>query len=54
MRKANGQHHEFTAADFEAVRATGASEAEIVEAFGVMETFVAFNRFLDAVDVAMD
>jgi len=51
MRKANAQPHDVTAADFSAVRAAGASDAELVEAYGVMETFAAFNRFLDSVGV---
>ena len=30
------------------------SDAELVEALGVMETFIAFNRFLDSLDVEID
>jgi len=53
MRKANATPHEVSAADFEAARSAGASDAELVEAYGVMETFVAFNKFLDSVGVEL-
>ena len=32
----------------------GISDAKLIEALGVMETFVAFNKFLDTLDVAID
>ncbi|NCO52057.1 MAG: peroxidase-related enzyme [Deltaproteobacteria bacterium] len=50
-RKANAAAHEVTAAEVDAVRQTGAGDAEIVEALGVMEVFTAFNKFLDVLDV---
>ncbi len=53
-RKANRHPHEVTDADFDQVRKTGASERDILEAYSVMETFLAFNRFLDSVDVEID
>ena len=51
MRKANLKPHDVTDDDFAKARDAGASDAEIVEAYGVMETFAGFNRFLDSVDV---
>ena len=51
MRKANRTPHEVSGADFERVRSAGATDAELVEAYGVMETSVAFNKFLDSVRV---
>lgn len=53
MRTANARPHEVTGAQFDAVRAAGASETDILEAYAVMETFIAFNRFLDSVDVEL-
>lgn len=53
MRMANATPHDVEDKHFEAAREAGASEAEILEAFAVMETFVAFNRFLDSVDVEL-
>lgn len=54
MRKANLHPQEVTDADFEEVRKAGASERDILEAYSVMEIFLAFNRFLDSVDVEID
>lgn len=51
VRKANGTPHDVSSADFERARAAGATDAELVEVYGVMETFVAFNKFLDSVRV---
>lgn len=53
MRKVNGTPHDVDADDFEKVRRSGANDTEIVEAYGVMETFVAFNRFLDSIGVEL-
>jgi uncharacterized peroxidase-related enzyme len=50
-RSANRAANDVTDADITAVRDTGADDAEIIEALGVMEVFAAFNRFLDALDV---
>lgn len=52
-RKANAAANEVTKAEIEAVRQTGADDAEIVEALGVMEVFTAFNKFLDVLDVEL-
>lgn len=52
MRKANLTPHDVSDEDFRKARDAGASDAEIVEAYGVMETFAAFNRFLDSVEVS--
>ncbi|HKL48081.1 MAG TPA: peroxidase-related enzyme [Desulfuromonadales bacterium] len=39
---------------FQAARSQGASDAEIIEALGVMEVFTAFNKFLDSLQVEID
>jgi alkylhydroperoxidase family enzyme len=36
------------------LRQVGASDAEIVEALGVMEVFTSFNKFLDSLQVDID
>jgi alkylhydroperoxidase family enzyme len=41
-------------AEFVALRGTGVTDAEIVEALGVMELFTAFNKFLDSLEVDLD
>jgi uncharacterized peroxidase-related enzyme len=51
MRKANRAPHEVSQADFEKTRNAGTTDAELIEAYGVLETFVAFNKFLDSVAV---
>lgn len=51
MRKVNRAPHDVSGSEFEALRAAGYSDAEIVEAYGVMETFVGFNKFLDSIGV---
>lgn len=53
-RKANKEPRNLTDQEFVALREAGASEAEIVEALGVMELFAGFNRFLDALQVDID
>jgi uncharacterized peroxidase-related enzyme len=53
-RKANRAPLSITDADFAAVKQTGASDAEIIEALGVMEVFTSFNKFLDSLQVAID
>jgi uncharacterized peroxidase-related enzyme len=39
---------------FQALRTLGVTDAEIVEALGVVELFVGFNRFLDSLQVDID
>ena len=39
---------------FSELKEKGVSSSEIVEALGVMETFTAFNKFLDTLEVALD
>lgn len=51
MRKVNRAPHDVSASEFDELRSAGYSDAEIVEAYGVMETFVAFNKFLDSIGV---
>lgn len=50
-RQANANPGKISDADFMALRDTGATDAEIVEALGVMELFTAFNKFLDSMEV---
>src|SRR6056297_1102909 len=52
-RKANKAANDVTDEEFLGVRDVGASDAEIIEALGVMEVFTAFNKFLDALDVEL-
>jgi alkylhydroperoxidase family enzyme len=53
-RQANRAPLRMTDELFRTVRSHGASDAEIVEALGVMEVFTAFNKFLDALQVDID
>jgi uncharacterized peroxidase-related enzyme len=50
-RKANLEPLRRTDGEFSELRQLGASDAEIVEALGVMELFTAFNKFLDILEV---
>lgn len=50
-RQANTNPGKIPDADFTALRATGATDTELVEALGVMELFTAFNKFLDSMEV---
>lgn len=52
-RQANRSALEVGDTEFAALRQTEASDAEIVEALGVMELFTAFNKFLDVLDVEL-
>ncbi len=52
-RKANLAALRISDDEFSTLRKAGASDAEIIEALGVMEVFTAFNRFLDALDVEL-
>jgi len=40
--------------EFQALKGLGATDAEIVEALGVMELFAGFNKFLDSLHVDID
>jgi uncharacterized peroxidase-related enzyme len=53
-RKANLEPLRIPDQEFAALRDTGVSDAEIVEALGVMELFTAFNKFLDSLQVEID
>ena len=53
-RKANKDPNKITDEEFALLKQTGADEAEIVEALGVMELFTAFNKFLDSLNVEVD
>lgn len=52
-RKANSEPHRVSDKEFQALKATGATDAQIVEALGVMEVFAAFNKFLDVLHVEL-
>jgi len=53
-RKANLAPMRIGEEQFQALRTLGATDAEIVEALGVMELFVGFNKFLDSLQVEVD
>lgn len=53
-RKANSAPNRITDEEFTSVRSAGASNAEIIEALGVMELFTSFNKFLDSLQVDID
>ncbi len=53
-RKANKDPLAITDEEFQALKDAGASDAEIVEALGVMEVFTAFNKFLDSLRIDID
>ncbi|PIV84235.1 MAG: peroxidase, partial [Nitrospirae bacterium CG17_big_fil_post_rev_8_21_14_2_50_50_9] len=44
----------ITGDEFDSLRKTGATDAEIIEALGVMEVFTSFNKFLDSLQVDID
>ena len=52
-RKANSSPLQVTDEEVGVVRTAGATDAEIVEALGVMELFTAFNKFLDTLQVEL-
>ncbi|MDD2899718.1 MAG: peroxidase-related enzyme [Desulfuromonadaceae bacterium] len=53
-RKANSGPLRVPDDEFVALKQTGATDAEIIEALGVMELFTAFNKFLDVLQVEVD
>jgi uncharacterized peroxidase-related enzyme len=53
-REANLAPRRIADEKFQALKELGASDAEIVEALGVMELFVGFNKFLDSLQVDLD
>lgn len=53
-RAANNTPHNIPKELVQNISQQGISDAELIEALGVMETFVAFNKFLDSLDVAID
>ena len=54
VRKANTAPARISDEEFEAVQKAGTSDAEIIEALGVMELFTSFNKFLDSLQVDID
>ena len=53
-RKANLNWHNMGNADLKGLLDLGIEEPEILEAFGTMELFIAFNRFADVMGIEMD
>lgn len=54
MRQVNHDPNHISDAEFEAVKQAGVSDPELLEAYGVMETFVGFNKFLDSLEVELE
>ena len=54
IRQVNKNANQVSDHSFQMVKAAGVTDAELVEAFGVMETFIGFNKFLDALKVEID
>lgn len=52
-RKANSSPLQVSDEEVVAARTAGATDAELVEALGVMELFTAFNKFLDTLQVEL-
>ncbi len=52
-RKANSAPDAVSNQGFQDLKATGVTDAQIIEALGVMEVFTAFNKFLDCLDVEL-
>ncbi|OGS71957.1 MAG: hypothetical protein A2063_06035 [Gallionellales bacterium GWA2_60_142] len=53
-RKANQRHHDIDKDEIDRLVSSGYTEAEIVEALGVMELFAGFNRFARAMKIEVD
>lgn len=53
-RRANSSPLRIADDEFDSLQSAGATDAEIVEALGVMELFTAFNKFLDSLQVDID
>lgn len=54
VRQANQRNHDIQRQDFDNLIATGYTEAEIIEALGVMELFAGFNRFAKVMHIDVD
>lgn len=53
-RKANQNWHSIDSADHKELVDLGIEESEMLEALGIMELFIAFNRFADLMGVEID
>lgn len=53
-RAANSNPHAIPGTIFNDLKLEGATDTDMVEVLGVMETFTGFNKFLDALEVAID
>ena len=54
VRRANTSPLQITDEEFAKVREAGATDADILEALGVMEVFTGFNKILDALQTEID
>jgi len=54
VRKANLEWHAISDLERKNLSELGIEEAELLEAIGVMEIFIAFNRFADIFDLEID
>ena len=53
-RKANNDWHKISETNIKELFDLGIDESELLEAFGVMEMFIAFNRFADVMGIEID
>lgn len=53
-RKANVAPLKISHSDYGSLREAGPSDAEIIEALGVMELFASFNKFIDSLQIDID
>jgi uncharacterized peroxidase-related enzyme len=53
-RSSNSNPNKISDSDFDELKASGATDSEIVEALAVMELYTAFNKFLDSLQVEID
>lgn len=54
IRQVNKNANQVSDHSFYLVKTAGVTDAELVEALGVMELFIGFNKFLDALKVEID
>ena len=53
-RKANNDWHKISETNIKELFDLGIDESELLEAFNVMEMFIAFNRFADVMGIEID
>ncbi|GAB4301692.1 MAG: hypothetical protein Kow0091_00090 [Geminocystis sp.] len=54
MRQVNKNANNVSEYLFQEIKNQGISDTQLVEAYGVMETFLSFNKFLDSLQVEID